>query len=169
MKVSIKVLINSPIGDVWKVLADDFDKAGDWMSPVPKSHKIQEGKSASGSPMVGRICEFTSKGAQGLLANEKITFYDGDKHLMTVEIVPKNGPGLLPIVKNTLDISAISVGDDQTEVIWTANPQLKPHGYVLYPLLILGFKKGFGDILEELKYFVETGKPHPRKLKKINS
>ena len=57
------------------------------------------------------------------------------------------------------------VDDSTTELVWVATPELKPIGKFLGPIMKLGLGRGFGVILEEFKYFVENGKPHPRKVK----
>ena len=41
----------------------------------------------------------------------------------------------------------------------------EPWAYLIWPLLRLGFGVFVGQIIEELKYYVEHDSPHPRKLK----
>jgi hypothetical protein len=41
----------------------------------------------------------------------------------------------------------------------------KPFGYLLWPLLRIGFGNFVGDIMGKLKFYVENGTPHPRKIK----
>ena len=162
MKVSNKILIDKPVSEVWQTLALDFHKAGEWMSVVPKSYQIESGHTVENAPMVGRICELTSK-ANGPFAEETITFYDGVNRTMKVNVVPKNGK--LPIVQNNLVISAKGINNHQSEVTWDSDVELKTIGKILKPVLKAGLNKSFNDLLVELKYYVETGQPHPRKVK----
>lgn len=166
MQLVNKTTINKPLRKVWEVLADDFSAADKWMSTVPKSYTLEEGQKADGSDIVGRVCELSDKGDQGVVAHETITFRDNPNHNFKVEIVPKNG-GILPVIKNNLDIKAKSLSEDKTEVIWTSDVELKPLGKILSPILKLGLNKGFDNILEELKYYLEKGIPHPRKVAKM--
>jgi carbon monoxide dehydrogenase subunit G len=166
MKLNRKTTVNRDAQKVWKVLAHDFDKAGEWMSAVPKSHKIIEGDSVEDSPMVGRVCELSTK-ADGPFADERITYYNEENMELHIRVVPKNGK--IPVKENNVVMKVKSVGVGQSEVSWSSDIDLKTVGKVLYPMLKMGLTKAFNELLEELKYFVEEGKPHPRKLAKINN
>ncbi|MCG8573341.1 MAG: SRPBCC family protein [Flavobacteriales bacterium] len=161
MKMTNKITINHSIDVIWKLLADDFDKADLWMAGVPKSYAKEDGALLNEAPMIGRVCEFTSK-ADGPYADETITFYDKVNYCMDVEVVPRNVK--VPVEKNCLNIKLIPLGKNQTKVIWDSDLSLKPKGILLYPIVRFGISKSFKQLLEELKYFVETGLPHPRKV-----
>ena len=62
------------------------------------------------------------------------------------------------VVKNNVDITVLEVGPGESEVIWEASPDLKAHGYVMYPMLKLGLNNAFGGLLGELKAYAE-GRP----------
>ena len=164
MKITNKIIINKSQEAVWKVLAEDFEKADQWMAIVPKSYAKAEGEIVDGAPMAGRICEFSSK-ADGPIADEAITLFDRDNHTMSLNVVPKNGK--IPIAENNVSMTVNSLGNDQSEVVWTSDVRLKTAGKLLYPVLKVGLKKSLDETLEELKYFVEEGIPHPRKQAKL--
>lgn len=48
---------------------------------------------------------------------------------------------------------------------WKFRSDIKPLGFILWPLLRIAFGKFIGDIMEELKFYVENDAPHPRKIK----
>ena len=48
---------------------------------------------------------------------------------------------------------------------WDVTVKVKPLANLVYPLVKLGLSVLFGQVPEELKYFVENDAPHPRKLK----
>ena len=148
-------------------MAHDFEKADTWMAAVPKSYHKTDGTKIADAPMIGRVCEFTTK-SNGLFADETILAYDEANQSMTVEVVPKNTPKVFPIQKNIVIMSVNSLGQNQSEVVWVSKPILKRYTGFLSPVLKMGLGKGFGEILEELKYFAEEGKPHPRKVKKAS-
>jgi hypothetical protein len=52
---------------------------------------------------------------------------------------------------------------------WKFRSNIKPLGLLLWPLLRIGFGKFVGEIMEELQFYVENGKPHPRKVKAIEN
>ncbi len=160
MKLVNKIIINAPAEKVWKVAAEDFDKVGEWLSQVNHSYK-REGESCEGSPMSGRICDLSEK-ANGPIADEKITEFNKKELRLGIHVVPKNGN--IPVKENNVLAEFVVKGPNKTEVIWNSNLSLKAAGKVLYPVLKLGINKAFNELLEELKFFVENGTPHPRKL-----
>ena len=113
--------------------------------------------------MAGRICELTTK-PDGAIADESITYYDEDAHRMNVRVELKNGK--IPVDHNNLEVLVNSLSPNETEVVWNSDITLKTMGKVLYPVLRAGLNKNFNELLEELKYYVETGTAHPRKQNK---
>lgn len=164
MKLTNKITIESSAAKVWEVLGRNFEKADEWMSTVPKSYAKQSEAVVEGAPVAGRICELTPK-ADGPIADETITFYDEGKYVMHVNVVPRNGK--LPVQQNNLIMTVTPLNSTQSEVSWSSDLELKTVGKLLYPVIKAGVKKSFDELLEELKHFVETGKPHPRKVAKL--
>ncbi|MEL6676274.1 MAG: SRPBCC family protein [Bacteroidota bacterium] len=164
MKILRKIQINASAEAVWQVLGRDFDRADEWMAVVQNSYQKVEGISVAGAPMIGRICELSHK-PTGPVADETITFFDDENYRMHMRVSPIQGK--VPVVKNEVEISVKSLGPDLAEVSWDADLELKTAGKLLYPALKAGVGKSFMEVLEELKHFLETGKPHPRKLAKL--
>ncbi len=167
MEVIKNTVINKPIDEVWKILATDFDKAGEWMTGVKQSYESQ-GHSCEGSPMHGRVCELSTK-EKGPKADEKITLFDEENHKLGFQVVPKNIN--IPVIKNNAIVSLSKTGNNSTSVLYENDVELTTKGKFLYPLLKLGLGKSFTQILDDLKHFSETGKPSPKKqaeLKKAN-
>jgi hypothetical protein len=160
MELQKSIKINKGAADVWNVLAENFDRAQDWMATVPVSYKKEEGTSPAEGPMIGRICEFTNK-PNGPLADEIITIFDRDTRTLGIHVVPRNVK--LPVEHNHATYSLNELSANETEVVMTSDVQLKTAGKLLYPALKAGLSKSFKEQLEELKYYVETGQPHPRK------
>ena len=165
MKIIRKARIEKPANEVWKVLGQDFENAHLWMALVPNTHSKDYGVKVNEAPVCGRVCEFTDK-PNGFYADELITEYSDEKMEMTVEVTPQNAPSILPMLKNTLKLKVNVINNYSSEVVWESEPKLKPIGNLMYPFVKMGLGKAFSEVLEELKYFVETGKPHPRKVKK---
>ena len=163
MQMTLTIEIDGPIATVWEVLATDFDKASDWMSFVTHSYKTSDKPAVEQAPMAGRVCEFSAN-PDAMFVNEAITSYDEEAHTLTIEIHPENTPAMFPVRKNEVTISLVALSDDRTEVQWRVAPILRPLGYVMYPMLRFGMVKSFRSVLEELKFYVEEGQPHPRKV-----
>lgn len=165
MKITKKVTIQKPVEAVWKVLAEDFDRADVWMSAVPRSYAASLEGGADDAPVAARVCELTDRGKDGLFAEEVITNYSDATHEFTMVIEAQNGA--IPIVRNNATVSVRPAGEGSSEVVFIAEPELKPVGYLLYPVLRAGLGSAFARLLDELKVFVETGVPHPRKQAKL--
>lgn len=157
MKINKKITIEKPIETVWKHFVEDFENAEIWMADVIKSYAKKEGNIVDGATMSGRICEVSEK-PNGMYLDETITAVDKVNYSISLEIKPTNAPLLLPIKRNILNVSFKSLKENQTQLIWNASPELKVHGYLLYPLLKVGIGKMHQTILDEFKYFAETGK-----------
>ncbi len=165
MELINRIQIEREAEHVWRLLSEDFDKVSQWMSPVYNSYKITGEDPVEGASMAGRICELSPKPG-GLYAVERITHIDHESREMTVEIEPRNAPAALPLSKNNLELKVVSLGEGKSEVIWKTSPELKTFGKVMKPLVKVGLSKSFGEVLQELKHFAETGAQHPRKVKK---
>ncbi len=164
MEIVKRTIINKPISEVWKILAVDFDKAGDWMTGVKHSYKT-EGHSCEGSPMNGRVCEFSTK-ENGPRANERITLFDEKKYRLGIQVKPQNIN--VPVIKNDALVSLNKIDSKSTQVIWENNLELTTKGKILYPLLKIGLGKTYTQIMLDLKHFSETGRPHPKKQAELN-
>lgn len=158
MKISKSIIINRPIDALWQLVAHEFDQAHRWMGPIPHSQALGLGESHLGAPMQGRICDL-SQDPNGAKVKEVITaFSEADKSL-SFDVLPVNNPAIVPIKQNHVRMSLIAAGQNRTQVIWTASPQLKPLAYLFYPLLRLVFPVAFGKLLQGLKQYSEQQQP----------
>lgn len=164
MKIDKELNINTSAEYVWKILSEDFDKVGDWITAVPISRKISGNHCAGDATMEGRVCHFDTK-ENGARANERIIKHDSAKMEMTVEVIPVDAP--FPVHKNIVDIKVIPLGPQLCKTVWHSEADLKWMGKAMYPMVKFGIGKLFGEIVEELKYFAEHGTPHPRKIKQM--
>lgn len=162
MKTVNRITIETPVDDVWKILVEDFAKSGLWMTQVKHSY---EADNETQEGLASRICEL-SVDPDGLSAHESITALDRENGVMDFEVVPR-GNTKLPVMKNIVRVTMTPEGDNRTRVVWQSSPELKPIGRVLMPVIKLGITRSFAQVLEELKYYAENKKPHPRKLKSI--
>jgi hypothetical protein len=166
MKIVRKFIIDASAGKVWKIFAHDFDNAYKWMASIPKSYGKDIGKKFDGAKTSGRICELDKK-ENGMKASEQFLSYDEEAKFCTVEIRFINAPKMIPIRRNVLDFAVRDIGNGQSEVDWVLTPDLKPFGYLMYPLIKGGLVIFMNQIIEELQFYVETDTPHQRKLKNL--
>jgi len=166
MKTTKKIEINASSEAVWDVFAKDFNNAYKWMASVPSSFGKQLGEQYDVANSAGRVCELDGN-PKGIKAYETIEGLDDASKSMKIRITFRNTPFGFPIVENNTDFQVVERSSGQSQVVFIVDSQLKPWAYVLYPLVKLGFGFFVGQIVEELKYYVENGTPHPRKLKAL--
>lgn len=167
MKINKYITIESSADKVWKVFAHDFDNAREWMSSVPSSYGKKLGEKFGGAMSSGRVCELDGN-PDGIKASGSFLNYDEENKSCTINIDLLNTPALVPIHGNVLNFSVKDSGANQSEVTWEVTPKLKPLARLFSPLIKIGLGLLMDQITGELKYFVENGMPHPRKLKAIS-
>ena len=163
MKILKTITIDKPIDDVWKVLAEDFDQAGVWMSGVYHSKKLIQTAKDPKAPMAGRVCDFSAK-ENAFYADEYINNFDEKNHILDFTVYPKNGPAFLPVNSSDIHVT-LKEENGHTQVNWEVTPHLKPFGVLLSPLLKVGLGQFFGNLLREMKFYTETGEIAPSKHK----
>jgi len=162
MKFTKIVEFKKPVDHVWKVVAADFDQATVWMASVHRSYAKTEGVFAKTAPMQGRICHLSSSDSKNMV-DETIIEFDERGHIFRFEVVPFNMPAIFPFHKNNISITMTDLEGGGTKMRWDMDVNLRLAGFLLYPLVKVGLSKGFDNILDELKFYVENGHPHPRK------
>ena len=163
MKIVKKIEINAPAADVWKVLGEEFVSVHEWMAGVGNSVEITDGHRVQNAPVIGRMAEIAIN--PGTFMDEKITSYDSDDMSLTMNTTLIKVKG--PLNGYDTEIKVQSLGDNKSEAIWTSwtsKGSIGLLGYLLYFAIKKGLSNGYFRGLEELKHFVETGKPHERKL-----
>lgn len=158
MRITRSIIINAPLENVWHVLAHNFDKVDEWSSGVSLSGVAEVDSSATGADIAGRMC-MTAFGR----CLEIFEVFDEQQHTFTYRAqFDKPIPGVKS-GHNTWRVEAIS--DSQSRFSMTAQTELN-----LFPGLLLRIPfrlqvpKVLTENLEEAKHYIETGKPHPRKV-----
>jgi len=164
MKTTKKIIINASSDAIWQVFAHDFDNAHIWMASVPNSFGANNGKQYEGATSKGRICELDTK-PNGVRVKESFLAYDEKTKFCSVLVEFQNTPFGFPLVQNIADFELEEKSSDECIVTFSVTSTLKPFAYLIYPIIKLGFPFFVQQIVEELKFYVEEGKPHPRKIK----
>lgn len=149
--------IHVPIDKVWQVLAEDFSDIGKWASGVNRSVGIGD---PSTEPK-GRMCEISAAGFGD--TTEKIITYNATNHVLSYSLYGL--PGFVEEAINTWKLKS-------SEGVTTVSAQTRMRatgllGYVMKGIMRKNTKKALTSMCEELKYYLEEGQPHPKKLKKM--
>ncbi len=155
MKFSKQITVNASAEKVWDITGRDFANIGLWSTAVSHSVANEKLDSVNNSPVGGRICE-TSFGK----ISEEFTAYDDDKKTFSFKGVFDSK--MFDSVVNTTELT--SIDENTTEVKMTPNVELSFIGTLMSPMIKMKLSKTMDEILDDLKYYVENGKPSPRKL-----
>ena len=167
MRFTINTTLSVSSEKAWSIFAHEFDDAHKWMASVPHSYAKPNGEQFDGAQSCGRVCELDQG---GIKASEKFLDYNEEAKTCTVRIDFLGTPAFFPVDHNTLSFAVTDTNTDegQSEMVWHFESTLKPWGFLMWPLLRLGFGIFVGQIVDELKYYLENDAPHPRKQKAID-
>lgn len=155
MKFVKHITIDATADKVWKVAGRDFASIGKWATAVSHSTINDKLASVNGSPVGGRFCE-TSFGT----ASEEFTAFNDDKKTYSFKGVFKSK--MFNDVTSSMKVKSIDAKTTRVEI--TPALKLTFLGTLMYPLIRMQISKVTDEILDDLKYYVENGKPSPRKL-----
>ncbi|MEM9151879.1 MAG: SRPBCC family protein [Cyanobacteria bacterium P01_F01_bin.3] len=160
VSIEKSTIINVPVEDLWKVSADKFGQIDRWDGNVKASRP--SGSAIVGAPVGGRVCDLYSGGK----TVESLIIYDDSAYMFAYEIT-EGLPGFVISARNTWTHEAIT--RNQTKLTMRVVMRVKG---ILGTIMRCPMKLQMGNVLnnaqEELKYYIETGQPHPRKRKKMN-
>ncbi|MDH3651883.1 MAG: SRPBCC family protein [Saprospiraceae bacterium] len=155
MKFTKQIAVDASAEKVWDVLGRDFANIGVWSTAVSHSAANNEIASVNNSPVGGRLCE-TSLGK----ISEEFTAYDDQKKTFSFKGV--FGSKMFKSVTNSAALTSIS--ENETVVKITPEIKLSFIGTLMSPMIRIQLNKLTDQILNDLKYYVEKGKPSPEKL-----
>jgi len=159
MKITKSIRIEASADRVWEVLGPNYDRAGDWASAVYVSRARPGEPKAAGAPYAGRLCE-TSLGG----ITETIEYYDPKGRRLSYSATGDKMPGFLRSLVNRWSIEPTGPGSSQVVMEMTADIK-PPFNLLMGWMMRMQFNKVLSQSIEEFKHFVETGTPHPRKVK----
>jgi len=163
MTIEKTIHIDADSDRVWDVLALQFHDAHKWASSVDHSEAAEGHEGACEVPWEasGRRCE-TSLGQ----VYETMLHFDADKRTFGYDANLASAPFFVKQIVNNWHVQ--DGPDGSTEVTMKLEGTLLP---VFSQLMGPAMKKQFNGFLteatEELKYYIEEGRPHPRKLAKL--
>ncbi len=160
MTISKQITIDAPAAKVWQVVAHDFHKADQWASSVNHSTSRKAGPVPDGCPLdaAGRACDTSIGGVK-----EEIVYYNEAGKKFGYRATAEKMPFFVKNLVNNWQV--IPQGEHSAKVDMKLNIDLMPViGTVMSPMMKVQMGKLLGEAVEELKFFIEHGKPHPRKV-----
>ena|SRR5215510_10791104 len=159
MKIGLELEMDVPADRVWQVLANDFAKIADWYSGVSHSQVKPDAEAPRGAACAGRICRVPGLGE----IHERFTSYDPSNKTFTYEVI-----GMPFFVKRASNnFAVVTLDDGRSRVSLEALTHFAPFvGWLMVLPMKVRLTKLMGQLLEELRYYVEKGEIHPRKKEK---
>lgn len=157
MEIKREIIVDKNIQDVWEVLGNQYTEAYKWAGGLYHSEgfgaPVLEGASCS-----SRACD-TSFGQ----LREEIRTFDAKNFRLEYEVV-EGFPGFVKNGTNRWQLTQMDHQQTKVTMRFTAStPGLI--GAVMGTMMKLQLGKGLSSALSEFKHYVETGQPHPNKVK----
>ena len=158
MELTVIRRIDAPIDKVWDILGPNYTSAGDWASSVFVSGARAGTPKVAHAPAAGRVCE-TSLGP----FTETIEDYDPDRHVVSYSATGAKMPGFMKGLRNTWTLKPVG---GATEARMTLQADIAfPMNILMGWMMKMQFNKALSETIDDLKYYAENDKPHPRKTK----
>ena len=155
MEFTKQVSVNASAEKVWDVIGRDFANIGVWSTAVSHSVANNEVAPVNNSPVGGRVCD-TSFGK----ISEEFTAYDDNKKTFSFKGVFDS-----KMFKSVISTTELTSIDENTTVVkMTPDIKLSFIGTLMSPIIKIQLSKTLDQLLDDLKYYVENGKPSPKKL-----
>lgn len=150
MKKEFQIELDISAEEAWTAVGEKFGETGQWTSSLDSSHLVGALDNAG-----SRVC---IQGRKKLI--EKITKFDPETMVVQYELID----GRPAMVKTALNKWSVkSLGPNRSIVTMNPTTTLKWWAILMTPVLSLGLNSLLPKILEEFRYWVETGEVHPRK------
>jgi uncharacterized protein YndB with AHSA1/START domain len=159
MDLRNEIIIEAPAERVWQALGERFMHVSDWAAPITASCPIGAADPGVG---VARSCSIAPFGpVKAGVVKERLTRFDREAMAFEYEAIE----GMPSFVGHAVNRWSVAHVHDRRS-------QLRIHATLTLrgPMALLGcvikwqLESGGAKVAEELKYFVENGQPHPRKL-----
>lgn len=148
--------INQNVEVIWEIMGKQFDEVHKWSSNFKNSKP--GGKPKFPDLDYSQRLTITDRGE----TVQVLDSFDSDSYTLSYHIT-KGAPG---IAKQAGAIWSLNIiNPNKTKVVLEFKMVTQGLiGFLMTPIIKKGIKNSASEIAEELKYYVENGKPHPRKL-----
>lgn len=150
-----EITINTTVDKAWQVLGTEFADAYKWASSITHS-QANDNTSFNGSTCSERGCDVTGIGS----IKEKILEYSDAEHVLSYEVY-EGMPKMVTYMTNNWKLT--SAGSDKVKL--EMRMEMKTGGFMgwmMKGMMKKKMSKTADQIIEEFKYYVENGNPHPR-------
>lgn len=162
IEISKNATINVSADRLWSILADDFDKIGEWARGVDSSGPNTDAAVPEGASVGGRVCQVPGFGD----INETFTSFDPVEHSYAFKATASKIPSFVRNLTNHTLVKPLGPEQSEVQLRITADaPGLR--GALIKPVMTRKFSRAIDDVIEDLKIFAESGKISSEKSKAL--
>ena len=158
MIIEKEITINKNIDNAWKVLGIEFADAHKWASAI--NHSEGSGGEFQGASCSERGCSTTMGGLK-----EKLTKFSNEDYSLSYQVYD-GMPSMVKYAENNWKLTSLGTNKSKLQM----RMDLKVGGImgtIMQPMMKMQMTKMGSQLLEEFKFYVENGTPHPRKQKTL--
>lgn len=157
-----ELIIDASMEKVWQVLGPQFADAYKWASSI-KHSEARDHDNFNGSTCTERGCNVKGMGN----IKEKLLIYSEADHKISYQVY-EGMPKMVKYASNTWILTDLGNGKTKVEI----QLEMKTGGMMgamMKGMMKKKMTKMSKGVIEEFKYYVETGNPHPNKVKATKS
>jgi hypothetical protein len=147
---------------LWSILADDFDKVGDWARTVDSSSAKLGAVVPEGANVGGRVCEAPGFGA----IDEILTSYNAEERSYAFTATASKIPSFVRNITNHTAVKALGPEQSELELKITADAD-GIRGAIVTPMMNRKFSGAIDATIEDLRVFAESGNISDEKTKAL--
>jgi Polyketide cyclase / dehydrase and lipid transport len=157
-------IIDAPADTVWEVVADQFDRIGDWATAIADSAACPAGNPVADAPVPGRVCH------TGIAlvpeVTETIVAFDQPARTLVYEATA-GMPAFVTRARNRWQVAA--AGDARAQVSLAADLQVRGLlGWLARWWLLVQVGRTGRHLLDDLRHYCEHGTASPRKQRQLD-
>jgi hypothetical protein len=156
MKINKELSIGKPVEEVWEVLGNQFGEIDKWASLIHHSEVSGE------ASLPGVSYSVRSTDTAGGPTKQELTSFNPGQYSLSYKAIAGT-PFFFKAVRAKWSLA--KKDDDSTKLDLDFEVEFKGLiGVILSPIIKIKLGKVGDELLDDFKYYLENGKPHPRKL-----
>ncbi len=160
IEITKTATINVSADRLWSILADDFDKIGEWARGVDSSAPNPNAEIPEGASVGGRVCQAPGFGA----IDESFTSFDAEQRSYAFEATASKIPSFVRNITNHTTVKELGPERSEVHLRITADTD-GIRGALVKPMIARKFSRGIDQLVEDLTIFAESGKISSQKAK----
>ena len=153
MKIKVELTINKSIQEVWEVMGNQYGSADKWSSNFKTS---KPGGEAKFSGLEYSLRDTTTDRGNTI---QELTAFDPNKYTLSY-VITKGAPEIAKMAGADWSLVGESENVTMLSMDFIMEPKM-PLNAEMETKLKMGLTASVKELAEELKFYMETGQPHP--------